>query len=87
MVKILEVDQWTSTGNVAAFSMEQWEKDLVGTLLKVKGGDSEAAFKIFGGHAKVKQVNEDHYPDISYVWYREENGKLKKWRWCYDSSD
>jgi len=87
MIKVLEVDQWTSTGNVANFSMEEWEKDTQGTLAKVAGGDSEAIKVIFGGRARVLTVHDFSQPYIGDVWFKEENGKLVLYKCNYDSSD
>jgi hypothetical protein len=44
-MKVLEVDQWTSTGNVEKFSFKDFD------LEKVKGGDSEAVKLIFAAKA------------------------------------
>ena len=89
--KVVEVDQWTSTGSVIKFSLAEWESDPEGTLAKVKGGDSEAARVIFGGHVRVLEVTEDQGPQIGNVWFREvetPSGKeLRPWRSNYDSSD
>ena len=82
-VRVVETDQWTSTGNVTDFSMEDFD------LAAVQGGDSEAAKAIFGGRGHVIEVAEDAQPSIGNVWFRPdpETGKLKIWRANYDSSD
>lgn len=88
-IKVLEVDQWTSTGDVSNFTLAEWEKDPRGTLAKMKGGDSEAARVIFGGHARVMEVAEHQGPSIGNVWFRESevDGLLTRWQANYDSSD
>jgi hypothetical protein len=80
-VKVLEVDQWTSTGNVEEFNFETFE------LQNVQGGDSLSARLIFGGHAAVKDVEDTAEPTIGHVWYVEAYGKFIKWKVNYDSSD
>lgn len=80
-VKVLEVDQWTSTGNVEKFSFKDFD------LSKVKGGDSEAVKLISAAKVQVKEVEESAEPPIGHVWYREgSKGKLKKWKSNFDSS-
>ena len=80
-MKVLEVDQWTSTGNVEEFNFETFE------LQNVQGGDSLSARLIFGGHAAVKDVDEDAQPTIGHVWYVEAHGKFIRYKVNYDSSD
>ena len=82
-IKVLQVDQWTSTGNITDLSLENFE------LEKVEGGDSEAAKNIFGGHAIIREVNENDEPSIGYVWFktRKKTGKLVFWKAHYDSGD
>ena len=87
VMKILEVDQWTSGGDFSNFKMEDFERDPQGSLLKIKGGDAEAVRGIFGGHAKVRDVYDHSTPSIGHVWLREMNGKLEVWKTNYDSSD
>lgn len=86
-MKVLEVDQWTSTGNFEGLKLEDFEKDNKGSLQKVKGGDAGAARSIFGGTARVKEVYEHSGPTIGEVWLREVDGKLEVWKTNYDSSD
>ena len=87
-VKVLEVDQWTSTGNVAGTKMEDWEADTNKMLRSVRGGDSEAAQAIFGGHAVIREVSEFSGPSVGNVWFKpDENGILKLWKHNYDSGD
>lgn len=86
-IKVLEVDQWTSTGSFKGLTMADFEKDREGTLLKVKGGDAEAARVIFGGRARVIEVSEDNRPDIGSVWLQETNGQWTTYKCNYDSSD
>lgn len=40
-MKVLQVDQWSSTGNFSGLTLEDFEKDPTGSLQKVKGGDAE----------------------------------------------
>jgi len=82
-MKVLEVDQWTSTGNVTDFTMDEFE------LANVHGGDSEAAQAIFGGSAKVREVSENASPYIGNVWFKTDpqTGKLVHYKSNYDSSD
>lgn len=80
-IRILEVDQWTSTGNVKDFTLEDFDP------AKVRGGDSEAIRKI-GGWARIIEVDEDARPSIGHVWFRPgPDGKLQHWKANYDSSD
>jgi len=80
-IKVLELDQWTSTGNITDFTLEDFE------LQKVKGGDSKAAQLIFGGHAIIREVEELQTPPIGNVWFRlGVNGKLQFYKSNYDSS-
>ncbi len=82
-MKVLEVDQWTSTGNVTDFTMDDFE------LENVHGGDSEAIRKIFGGSSRVIEVSENASPSIGNVWFRTDpnTGKLVYYKANYDSSD
>jgi len=81
-MKILELDQWSSTAtNISEFNFSNFD------FTKLYGGDSEAAKGIFGGHFDVREVKETDSPSISNVWFMEENGKLKLWKYNYDSSD
>jgi hypothetical protein len=80
-MKILEVDQWTSTGDVERYNFETFD------LNKVSGGDSEAVRAIFGGHAVIREVAEEDNPVIGCVWFIELNGYFKQWKANYDSSD
>lgn len=58
-------------------------------LAKVVGGDSAAAQTIFGGHAKIREVDKEWFPSCGRVWFiaDPETGKLKLYRANYDSSD
>jgi len=81
-MKILEVDQWTSTGNIEDFTLADF------VICDVRGGDSAAARKIFGGKAEVREVDEADRPPLGTAWFIEgDNGKLKRWKTNYDSSD
>lgn len=80
-VKVLEVDQWTSTGNVTNFTFADFDPE------KIIGKDSEAIRELGLAHAKVKEVEEGDEPRIGDVWFREgQNGKLELWKANYDSS-
>lgn len=82
LIRVLEVDQWTSTGNIGDFSMADFE------LESVQGGDSEAIRRAFGGFATIKEVDPRQRPMVGHVWFREslESGKLEQWKANYDSS-
>lgn len=80
-IKVLEVDQWTSTGDMGRFNFETFQ------LLNVKGGDSEAIRRISGGHAIVKEVSPNDIPSRGNVWYTEVDEKFKLYKANYDSSD
>lgn len=87
-IKILQVDQWTSTGNVKGTKLEDWERDRQGMLSSRSGGDSEAIQQIFGGSARVREVRESETPDLGEVWFRPDaDGVLELWKANYDSSD
>lgn len=80
-MKILEVDQWTSTGDIEKYNFKTFN------LETIRGGDSVAARAIFGGHTAVKEVEDEASPTIGHVWFVEENGCFKQWKANYDSSD
>lgn len=81
-MKIIEVDQFTSTGNIK----EQKFSEV--TLSGISGGDSEAAKSIFGGRFTVKEVLENDGPSIGYVWFKEGgDGFCEAYKFNYDSSD
>lgn len=81
MIEIIEVDQWTASGDI-----EKLDFDTV-TLQTIKGGDSEAAKSIFGGHFERKQVSEDKIPTIGNVWYiKGPDGKCKLYKYHFDTS-
>jgi hypothetical protein len=80
-IKVLEVDQWTSTGNIRNFGLSNF------SLSQVKGGDSEAARAIFGGWAEVLDVEETANPSLGRVWFVEKDGKLEHYKANYDTSD
>ncbi len=84
-MKILEVDQWTSTGNVTDFTMAQWESGEA--FSKISGGDSRAIKLIYGGDCRIREVSENDYPRMGVVWFREnEQGKLVQYKCNYDTS-
>jgi len=81
-MKVLVVDQWTSTGNVTKQTMRDFE------LALVEGGDSEAIKAIGVARARFKDVTEDENPIKGDVWYRQgPEGKLVLYKANYDSSD
>jgi hypothetical protein len=82
MIKVIEVDQWTATGNIKELIF----KDL-NDVQDISGGDSEAVKKIFGGHFHKKEVTESDRPHIGYVWFTEgDDGKCALYKASYDSS-
>mgnify|MGYP003145194810 FL=1 len=83
-VEILEIDQWTSTGDVLTFSWEELKQHGIGC---VTGGDSEAIRVIFGGTFNFRKVNETDTPLIGNVWMiKNEKGYPAVWKTRYDSS-
>ena len=80
-VQILETDQWTSTGDVESYSLSDF------VLENIHGGDADTIRAIGIASATVREVMEDQSPAIGCVWFKEnEEGKLKKWKYNYDSS-
>lgn len=85
-IKIVETDQWTSTGNVTKFTLEDFEREEA--LDKIQGGDSEASRSLGIASGRVKEVDENARPRIGNVWFKPgESGKLELWKSNYDSSD
>lgn len=88
MVKVVELDQWSATGNITQLRMSQLEGDPQLAIAQIKGGDSEAAKAIFGGYLRIREVSEEDRPSIGHVWFKEgPNGLLERYRANYDSSD
>lgn len=80
-INVIEVDQWTSTGNI-----KEQDFNTVG-LQDVEGGDSLAAKQIFGGSFRRKTVGEDEHPTMGTVWFkRGPDGKCELYKYNYDSS-
>lgn len=80
-ITVIEVDQWTSTGNIS-----EQDFDTVG-LYDIEGGDSSAAKAIFGGRFKRKEVEEASKPIMGYVWYvKGQDGKCKQYKANFDTS-
>lgn len=80
-IRVLEVDQWSSTGNIEDFTMEDFELRLVG------GGDSETVRAIGIASARICEVEESWEPPMARVWYRTgPDGKLELYKYNYDSS-
>lgn len=77
-VKVLEIDQWASTGNVEDFTLDNFDRD------KVHGGDAEAAQAIVLGsfRGEIREVEENWEPPYTKVWYRPTGpgGKLHRWK-------
>ena len=87
-VKVLEVDQWTSTGNVAGTKMEDWVAKPKEMLETRSGEHAESARTVFGGHAVIREVYETSEPSMGNVWFRpNENGILRRWKFRCDSGD
>jgi hypothetical protein len=84
--EVLEVDQWTSTGNV---TKQSWDALKAGGIDAVSGGDSEAIRQIFGGDFKFRTVDVAREgPRIARVWFvRDEDGFPQFFASNYDSSD
>jgi hypothetical protein len=83
-VEILEIDQWTSTGNVKAFSWTELKKHGIDCIT---GGDSETIRIVSGGTFLFRQVNETEVPRIGNIWMIEnEKGYPTIWKTQYDSS-
>lgn len=84
-IRVLEVDQWTSTGNVEEFSLEDFEDP--SAIARVRGGDSEAVRAIGIASARIREVEESWEAPWGRVWYRPgPDGKLVFWKAQYDSS-
>lgn len=80
-IRVLVVDQWSSTGNITDFAMQDFELD------RVRGGDSEAVRTIGIASARIREVEENWEPSIGNVWYRSgPDGKLVWFKANYDSS-
>jgi len=79
---VLEVDQWTSTGNVIGRAIEDFR------LEDVQGGDAKAVRDLGIACARLREVGDTARPSTGYVWFRpDEDGKLVFYRATYDSSD
>jgi hypothetical protein len=80
-MKIIEVDQFTSTGNIKTLVFKD------ATLDKISGGDSQAAKDIFGASFSVMEVEEDAKPRLGCVWFKEgQDGKCQFYKANYDLS-
>ena len=88
MIEVLEVDQWTSTGDLRT---HDWDALKASGISSVSGGDSGAAKAIFGGHFVFKEVCMKELargPFIGHVWFKKgADGKPELWLTNYDSSD
>lgn len=85
MIEVLEVDQWTSTGNIKE---QSWDDLKAKGIDAVSGGDSEAARVIFGGDFRFKEVDERSSPGIARVWFiKGADGRPELYKYRYDSSD
>lgn len=86
--RVLAVDQWTSTGNVAGTKFKDWKTDISGARSRVAGGDSEAIGQILGVNSMIMKVGEADKPRLGSVWFRpNKRGILVLWKANYDSSD
>jgi hypothetical protein len=84
MMRILEVDQWTSTGNITELSWSELEQQ---GIKAIAGGDSGAAKVLFGGHMRFMTVSPAERPVIGTVWYVcGDDGRPKLYRANYDTS-
>lgn len=83
--EVLEVDQWTSTGDMTEHT---WAELKAQGIDAIAGGDSEAARVIFGGHFMFRTVREDERPSLGEVWFIEgADGRPDLWKMNLDSSD
>lgn len=85
---VIEMDQWSSTGDLEDWSFEQMVEAIEtgpdNHVPAIKGGDAEAAQGIFGGDYSVKEVGEDDRPRKGLVWFVEgEDGGLERWKYNY----
>jgi hypothetical protein len=78
---VLIVDQWTSTGNMEEFSLADFQAE------NVHGGDSDTVRAIGVASYEIREVFGNERPVLGEVWFIEEDGKLKKWKYNYDTSD
>ena len=86
-LEVLEVDQWTSTGDVRQIPWDDLKHD-TSTIDNITGGDSEAAKRIFGGRLWFRTIRKNTTPSIGNVWFtRGEDGLPKFYAANYDSSD
>lgn len=84
-VRVLEVDPWTSTGNLTSYP---WRKlRLMKNAGAIEGGDAAAARAIFGGHWQWYTATRDETPPLGRVWYAQRGGRAELYRTNYDSSD
>ena len=86
---VLELDQFTATAtNLKEMFFRDFEANPADTLLKLYGGNSFAARRIFGGHAVIKEVTLQEKPPKGSVWYvADEIGGLSRYLANFDSSD
>ena len=81
-MKVLEIDQWTSTGDLKKLNMNDFNLD------DVNGGDAEVARKIGIATAKIKDVDESSFPPLGKVWVIEgAEGMVEIYKANYASSD
>ena len=81
-IKVLSVDQWTSTGDIAGRKLRDFD------LAEVQGGDAEAVRALGIARATILEVSEQDTPSMATVWFREDpkTGTLVQWKYNYDSS-
>jgi len=84
-IDVLEVDQWTSTGDIRSIP---WDLLKQRGIEGVRGGDSEAIRVISGGRFVFKSVKTHERPSIGRVWFRQgPSGLPEMYLENYDSSD
>lgn len=84
-IEVLEVDQWTSTGNIRSLP---WEALKAQGISAIVGGDSHAARVIFGGSFRFRSVRLSARPSIGSVWFAcDDKGFPVLYLANYDSSD
>lgn len=81
VVRVLEVDQWTASGNVEAFTADTFSLDAV-------VGSGAASVRAMGiARAQWRNVRTSDRPLIGSVWFRHmPDGMLKRWKQNIDSS-
>lgn len=82
LVKVIEVDQWTSTGNISNHRFD----DIVRSA--VRGGDADTAQDLGIASFDRLVVPMESEPPKGKVWFRRGlNGEMELWKTNYDTSD